>query len=418
MGYAERQKECSWTSPSGKVFKLKLVQEYELSKKHIGEVKNNPSRSYGKKNSRRTYRTVNSSADTFQDMGTAGADIPLQVVYTGENHDLEADKLWEALSERGRSKLQLLYGGIITVQVIEFKRKSGLIKNCACTTINIQLHEVAGNIYPQVKDDTSSKAVKTSAASMSALAEELSEAAETVSNPETFLSKLQNGINKAGGVFGNIQNTTFTGILSDLASGTLLVNPFVMGTQIGKLFNTAFSSYSSAVSVLHSLKSILNVFTSESLPSRDEYIANNYIASSAIISAAEVLPQIEYDTRKDAVQAAEDFQDIYDEYVEYTEIIEEPFNETLEDYIYSSVDINKAVQETVGAVIDKADNLKVEQHIVLSEPSNLISLACKYYRDEFKDDPEAAVDYLIKTNNFKEDDFLYLDRGREILIYV
>lgn len=418
MGYAERQKECRWTSPSGKVFALKLLQEYELTKKHIGEVKNNPSRSYGKKNSRRTYRTVNASADTFQDMGAAGADIPLQVVYTGENHDVEAEKLWQALSERGRSKLQLIYGDILTVQVIEFKRKSGLIKKCSSTTISIQFHEVAGNIYPQAKTDTSSKAVKTSAVAMSELAEEFGEAAEAVSNPETLLSKLQSGVSKAGSVFGDIQNATFTGILSDLASGTLLVNPFVMGTQIGKLFNTAFSSYSNAVSVLHSLESILNVFSSESSPSHDEYIANNYIANTAIISAAEVLPQIEYDTRKDAVRAAEDFQDIYDEYVEYTETVEEPFNETLEDYIYSSVDINKVVEETVGAVIDKADDLKVEQHIILSEPSNLINLACKYYRDDFKENPEAAVDYLIKTNNFMEDDFLYLDRGREVLIYV
>ena len=45
-------------------------------------------------------------------------------------------------------------------------------------------------------------------------------------------------------------------------------------------------------------------------------------------------------------------------------------------------------------------------------------IAFEYYPDMFKSDPDAAIEYENKTNNFKGDDFFFLEKGRKIVIYV
>ena len=49
MSYADRRKQVVWTSPSGKKFTLETDGKIKYSRKRKGEVKNNPTRSYGKK---------------------------------------------------------------------------------------------------------------------------------------------------------------------------------------------------------------------------------------------------------------------------------------------------------------------------------------------------------------------------------
>lgn len=81
MSYADRRKQVVWTSPSGKKFTLETDGKIKYSRKRKGEVKNNPTRSYGKKNNRTSYKTINMSDDTFQDMGVSGRDFSLKIYF-------------------------------------------------------------------------------------------------------------------------------------------------------------------------------------------------------------------------------------------------------------------------------------------------------------------------------------------------
>lgn len=57
-------------------------------------------------------------------MGVGGKDVPLEVLFVGDNHDTEADAFEAALCEIGKSKLRLAYGNEFTVNVINFREKS------------------------------------------------------------------------------------------------------------------------------------------------------------------------------------------------------------------------------------------------------------------------------------------------------
>jgi hypothetical protein len=46
----------------------------------------------------------------------------------------------------------------------------------------------------------------------------------------------------------------------------------------------------------------------------------------------------------------------------------------------------------------------------------LLQLAYDYYPEDFKADPDGAMDYLISTNDFKSDNFLFLDKGTKVFI--
>ena len=76
------------------------------------------------------------------------------------------------------------------------------------------------------------------------------------------------------------------------------------------------------------------------------------------------------------------------------------------------------VNQTIGSIIDKSDDLKVEKTLFLKEHSNPLMVAFENYPDMFKSDPEAAIDYVNRTNNLSGDEFFFLEKGRKIVIYV
>lgn len=419
IDFESRQKECIFTSPEGNKFVLKIL-DYEYTRKHIGEVKQNPSRSYGKKNSKQTYGTVNTSGDTFQDLGIAGRDIPLTVYVSGDNHDVEAKKLSSGLDEKGKSKLQLPYEGILRVQVIDYKVKVKLVENIAQSVFTINFHECGANIYPDASEEQTTTVVKDAQNKMSETASEFADTVESMNNPQGFMQRLNTKLTSLDNVFSGVQNNTYLGILKDLASGSILNNPFVAATQIGQLILLGMSSYYQAKSILNTLDSITSVFSKSTNPTYEDYIANDFLVNTAILSAAQILPQTEMETRKEAVESAKEIQDIYDRYRDYSETVEAEINKNsaAENITVSTADINETVQNCAGSLIEKADSLKIEKTIILNKNSNIINLAAEYYPEDFKEDADNAIDYLVKTNNFEGDDLLYLDKDREVIIYV
>ena len=141
MSYADRRKQVVWTSPSGKKFTLETDGKIKYSRKRKGEVKNNPTRSYGKKNNRTSYKTINMSDDTFQDMGVSGRDFSLKIYFFGDNHDIEANKFEAAYCEYGKSKLQLPYGNMMTVQALDIDFEQDTVDRTSITEVNISFHQ-------------------------------------------------------------------------------------------------------------------------------------------------------------------------------------------------------------------------------------------------------------------------------------
>ena len=420
MSYSDRQKQVIWTSPSGKKFILQTDGKIKYSRKRKGEVKNNPTRSYGKNNSKTSYKTVNMSDDTFQDMGVSGRDFSLKLYFFGDNHDIDVDSFEAAYCEHGKSKLQLPYGNIMIVQALDIDCEQDTVEKPSHTEVNISFHQCSGTVYPTAKATKTTALTKNINQMQETLSESFAETVAVIEDKQSFADRWGSNLDKLTEKFNDIQNSDFIGILQDIKSQNILNNPLVMSTQLGILLKKGLLTYDTVSDVITSISDIISALlpSSSENVTKSEYTADDLFLKSTIMTGCDVINSSDFELRKDAVLAAENIQEINDNYIEQSQDIEEIINKNLEDTIITEVDTTEIVNQTIGSIIDKSDDLKVEKTIFLKEHSNPLMVAFENYPDMFKSDPEAAIDYVNRTNNLSGDELFFLEKGRKIVIYV
>lgn len=420
MSYSDRQKQVIWTSPSGKKFILQTDGKIKYSRKRKGEVKNNPTRSYGKNNSKTSYKTVNMSDDTFQDMGVSGRDFSLKLYFFGDNHDIDVDSFEAAYCEHGKSKLQLPYGNIMIVQALDIDFEQDTVEKLSHTEVNISFHQCSGTVYPTAKATKTTALTKNINQMQETLSESFAETVAVIEDKQSFADRWGSNLDKLTEKFNDIQNSDFIGILQDIKSQNILNNPLVMSTQLGILLKKGLLTYDTVSDVITSISDIISALlpSSSENVTKSEYTADDLFLKSTIMTGCDVINSSDFELRKDAVLAAENIQEINDNYIEQSQDIEEIINKNLEDTIITEVDTTEIVNQTIGSIIDKSDDLKVEKTIFLKEHSNPLMVAFENYPDMFKSDPEAAIDYVNRTNNLSGDELFFLEKGRKIVIYV
>lgn len=420
MSYSDRQKQVIWTSPSGKKFILQTDGKIKYSRKRKGEVKNNPTRSYGKNNSKTSYKTVNMSDDTFQDMGVSGRDFSLKLYFFGDNHDIDADNFEAAYCEHGKSKLQLSYGNIMIVQALDIDFEQDTVEKLSHTEVNISFHQCSGTVYPTAKVTKTTSLTKNINQMQETLSESFAETVAVIEDKQSFADRWGSNLDKLAEKFNDIQNSDFIGILQDIKSQNILNNPLVMSTQLGILLKKGLLTYDNVSDVITSISDIISGLlpSSSENVTKSEYTADDLFLKSTIITGCDVINSSDFELRKDAVLTAENIQEINDNYIEQSQDIEEIINKNLEDTIITEIDTTEIVNQTIGSIIDKSDDLKVEKTLFLKEHSNPLMVAFENYPDMFKSDPEAAIDYVNRTNNLSGDELFFLEKGRKIVIYV
>lgn len=430
MNYLDRQNSVIWTSPSGKRFELLTDGKIKFSRKRKGEVKNNPTRTVGKKNNKTSYKTVNMSDDTFQDMGVSGREFGLKIYFIGDNHDIEADEFDAAYCERGLGKIQLPYKGVMNVQALDIDYDVDTVEKSSLTVVNIKFHECGLTKYPEAKISAASAASKNILEAADITAQNFGDTVSSLADKETFAEKWASNLDKLSQKLGDIQDSVFVSILNDIKIQNILNNPYVMATQVGILLKKGLRAYRSIYETLSMADDLLSDFLpSSSLNGsrgsfddvsvlKSEYTADDLFAKQTIISACEVLNNTEFEIRKDAVFAIDTIQEINDDYIEKSQNIETVLNESLEYTVINDVDITGIVNNTAGVISDKIGDLRIEKTVYLKEFSNPLLLAWKYYPDLFNSYPDEAIEYLNKTNGFSGDDFVFLEKGRRVTVYV
>lgn len=423
-----------WTSPNNEVFYLKTLTN-EYTKKHIGEIKENPK----PKNSNR--KKIQDSNDTFTDFGVGGKDIPLECYFIGEDHAQKAEEFANALCLTGKSKLKLVYEDEITVNVIRFSRKNDLIKNINCTIINVDFHETSNTTYPESTTSKTKEIKNISENARAGIAETLKEHIETITDTDTlesFSESFSSALDKVSNELSLMNNVSLNSIMTDILSQNPVNNIYTITSQLGivlykaallanKTKNTItdFSiedyindnsgNWSSLISNLISFSDISKeTLTKEEI---NKLIINDSIASMAIISYGESLLEKEYDNRSDAVEAAKTLKDFE---VNWTGFIENQYSkiDNLEDVINNYIELTNIINLTASEILERSYKLKVEQIITLSEDTTLVDIAYKYYYEQFKENPDETIDYLIATNGLEDDEIFLLRKGKEIKIYV
>lgn len=437
--FLDRKSGITWRSPKGQVFNLKTT-ESGYKRKHNGEVKANPTNT-----KKSTKKSVTDSNDTFSDLGIAGRDVTLECLFIGDSHDAESKVFTDALCETGKSHLKLAYGDEFTVNVLDFEVKNNLLKAINATTVIVNFHETAKTTYPE-SESGNKKSIKNAAAKTKATAaQNLTDAVNNVSGNTSRFSKFSAAyskmMNNVSAALTTANNASLNSIMTDIMGQSLAANALTMTSQLQivmskaaslaaktKNLDSAFSLGSPYSSITDSWKSLISSLITSSTPQSgatdglktteiDVLLINDVAAVSAISSVCESAIDAIFETRKEAVEIAKNLIELEETWTEFIEQQSEKITE-LTDAFIRDTGIVELVSAAAGEVLKQSYELKVEKTIILSEDKTLIEIAYENYPDNFKEDPDGTIDYLRKSNDFTDDEFFLINKGREIKIYV
>jgi len=455
VDFLSKRQDITWKSPSGKVFTIKTL-ESGYSRKHIGDVKENPKTTYtsssssssGKKGSHNSSgvststskKRVGDSNDTFSDLGIGGKDVSLDCLFIGDNHDIESKAFADALCEVGKSKLRLAYGDEFTVNVLNFSVKNTLTEQINMTTVSVNFHQTAATTYPD-SSSSDAKQVESAVADTNTIAAENFEtAADAASESQTRIGRFKDSYNKMMSKVSNAlaaaNSVSVKSILTDIAGQDVMSNAYTMTSQLQIAISQAvglsykvsrlqsgFTLPDNLATIKSSLASLLGglkvsgtkyPLTTEQL---DTLKINDTTAQAVIAAMAQNITQTEYTTRKEAVSAVNDFFELADDWNNYLENEYQKID-NLSDAFDRDSGINEVVLTAINAVIEKSYELKVEKTLILTEDESTVNIAYNNYPAEFAIDPEGAIEYLINSNGWGGDMFYLLPKGTEVKLYV
>lgn len=437
MNYLDRKHPITWTSPSGKSFELHNIQEINYSFRHYGTLttiatksEKDNSLAFLKKKDGSSFNT--NTGDIFEDLGISGKAIPLQIIFSGDNHDTESLAFERAFAEKGNSRLQLPYNDRpIRVNAQALDKKQDLVKDIASTIIEVEFIETLQN-KPLSKSNTNIK-------------NELLESIDTKqqNNMDSFANiiektpadKLQSifdtftkNLTKISNTIGNIASGDFDAILKDIQANILNNSGISFLEQTSQFIDLGFSIISSVPYITTLLENIINDITGNldktntGNITKEELITSDFFINANILSACKniTINNTSIETKKEARETAIKLQNIYQSYKEYYDITYNKINANLSlaDSFTNPVNVNDIVQVSAGFLIETSFDLKTEFNITLAEDSNLIDIAYRYYTKEFIKDQNEAIDYIARTNNIKGEEFILLEKGRKITIYI
>lgn len=428
----------TWRSPKGTLFNIKTT-ESGYSRKHNGEVKPNPT---GKKS---TKKAVTDSNDTFSDLGIAGRDVTLECLFIGKTHDVDSKKFTDALCETGKSHLRLAYGDEFTVNVLDFTVKNDLLKAINATVVTVKFHETAKTTYPESQTG-GKKEIKTAAANTkSTVAQNLSAAVDDIKTNTTRTANFTANFGKMLDTVSTALNTadsiTLNSIMTDILGQNVMNNALTMTSQLQIVMSksaalaskvTGLSTFNIKIplgSAFDSWRGLITSLIQNSTPSGsvsskglntadiDTLLINDTTAISALASLCETAIDANYETRKEAVETAKKLIELEETWTEFIETQTSKITDLAATFTRDS-NIVELVAAAAGEILNLSYELKVEKTVILTEDKTLVELAYENYYDNFKDDPDGTIDYLRTSNDFTDDEFFLLPKGKEVKIYV
>lgn len=445
MSYIDRQHIITWTSPSGKSFELNNINSIEYSFRHYGNLttiiskkEEDNSLAFLKKEK---GNNNSSKGDIFEDLGISGRTIPLQIVFSGNNHDKESEYFENAFKELGESRLQLPYDSRpIRVNAQTLTKKQDLVKDIASTIIDVEFIETKQNIPLKTSSNNLKNTIKQN------IEVEILELDNSYNNfiettpaekLQSLLDKFNKVLTKVSNSINNIANGNIDAILRDIQANLLNGSDITLLQETSKLIDVGFSAMSSAPYIKTLLENTVNDITGNELKendneailytniiNQDDLTTNDFFISNIFLSVCNnILDLIDtIQSRKEAAQIALSIQDIYTEYRKYYDIKYNLLDLNLKDIKSSNaninININYIIQTTLGILIEASFNLKTEFNIILNEDTNLIDFAYKYYKKDFNDNQEETINKIIKTNNINNEEFILIPKNRNMIIYL
>lgn len=420
--WVERLREGVFTSPGGVVSNFRIDM---LSR--IG----------GKKAS--VHEILNKSESISQDQGNRTQVFPMEIYFTGENGDEEADVFYESLREQysvsSPGVLRHPRWGDINVMPFEYQQVEQLVTGAGIFRIPVEFREIPTPVqFPSVIETDSADVSN----DITALEDTLETANESIDisdsgDAATFTAKVTDIVNVVDISLADIVATVddvqdqFNLIKADIAEALADVDDAVQvlsqvtnlirsATRVPDLTLKKVQGYAQMTAGI--ITGFIDDFATN--PNVQENLNNARIAESmglfSVAAVNEAALSTDYATREAAGDAL-DFINLSFATVEQQLSL---IYQLLTNDIVNSFAINhdslsetgQIVAQTNALLLDQSFDLRTKQIIILNAPTDPLILTWRFYKDTSK------LQFFIETNNLQDEEIIEVPAGREIVAYV
>lgn len=427
-----------WQSPNGVIVWLKsnkFSQTFEVKRQDIGN--------FG-------------DGDQSLVFGANAEVYPVNAVFFGENHSTQALTFFKELKVKGTSLLQLPYGELKFVVVDRVSLSYDLVKGVGITRVEVVFVEDT-QIAPTDKGIIKLNIIKSSSflndaedAISNSFAEGLDIVSVTESNSvvdrftqgvSNVKSSLQPVLEKAQADTGAIGEaiTNFNTIGNSIVNNITEVvsQPLVLANQVMRLKEIPARAMGNASSIRASYKEMLesslpNLFATgfgiRTREQKNSVVTQGFFGGVALLGMADSLLNVEYETKQEAYNSIDAILESYEEYLSWLENAQKEFEEARRlagQFLIdtnASKSINIAIKNVVGSLLEASLNLKREFVFELSLDTTILNIAREFYPEMLlKDEQEKTqktLEYIISTNNLKDDEILLLPKGKKVVVYI
>lgn len=413
MTWQDRLKQAAYTSPSG----IRIIFNYENVSKRIE-----------KKTT--AFEFPDADGTFVQDLGNTGRRYPIRAIFWGENYDLEVVAFEAALEERGIGQLEHpIYGTINVIPFGSIVRRDDLKSAANQTLITVTFWETIKLAFPESQEDPAGVVV-------SAIDEYNNEAsnqfagnieATTVAgklnlkntylkildDTKTELDKIASAQNDVDDQLNDIFDSINNGI------DILIEQPLTLAFQTVLMIQSAGRSVIDIGSRLDSYARLISslIFNEDTIDPiagvttqndfyNDDLFVSTYITGSIISTINN-----QFDTGKNALEAAEKILDQFDQISDWREDSIKALSIIDTGDTYQK--LQKAVAATVGFLIQISFTLKQERIIVLDRDRTIVDLVA-----ELLGETDRALDFFIHSNDLSGSEILELPKGKSLVYYV
>ena len=405
MAWFDRLKEAAYTPPSG----VRIPFFYE-----------NVSQELSKKTSAHNFPDADGTL--VQDFGVTSLRFPLVVYFWGENHDLDAQAFIGALSERGRGVLEHpMYGAKDVVPFGDITQRDDLKTGANQSVFEVTFYESIGFEYPSTQAAPAQEVVDAIAAlnvSTSGQFEagvDLDSAVSQVA-AKSFWSELLGSVKDKFDAIASFVDSVqkqFEAIETSIntAIDILVGQPLALAAQTMLLIQAPARAVALIQDRLEAYGDLLGAILDGDAGNVNDYQFRSLVATAAVSGSVVSVVNNQFNTRTEALEAADTILEQFRDYVEWADANAETLGIIDTGESYQS--LLAAVALCAGYLVEISFTLQMERAVVLDRNRTIIDLAYELYGgvDEY-------LDFLIASNDLSGSEILELPKGRRIVYYV
>lgn len=353
----------------------------------------------------------------IQDLGQSGRQYPLRLIFSGDDHDTQADQAFEALAETGEGRLSHpRYGRINVVPFGTIAQRDDLKTAANQTVIDVTFWSTIGVLYPTSdRDPSSALAVSVQdyqAAAGTSFANLFSQTGRVV----IAAAKVRGTISRVLGAFrtraqsvltaGSATRRTFDLIWSSLQT----VLPDFDDDQ--DAFAQQVVRFITAPATEPGLTPVFTAtVTDAAQPVIDapDLAVRDLVVMSSLVARAVASTNNDYQTRGEVIQAAEDLLALLDTVNTWRDEQYPAIDQVDTGDTYTPAVL--AVSTAAGRLVELAFTLQQEFSRVVDRSRSVIDLVYELYGDIDQ------LDRFILTNDLTGSEILEVPRGREVVYY-